>query len=351
LSRKLLKFQRFGRTAFLRATARWGNFSESESCTDNPPCASGGDRVTARKSDLPSSNRKKPTRMKEANRLLEAACTIAQKYEANAILVYADVIQDYRNFAKMAQEAKTELIAVARDEMTHAEASQYIKKLVMVPRIELGRLNQIKIGIIRAMSAGLINEGEKLVCLSGTPKSSSLDTLIILDLGKEIEMISTASLPVVSEIVKPEVFDALLTTALELAIEGREGKPVGAIFVAGDQAEVLKFSHQMVINPFKGYPEEERFILDPRLKNTIKEFSSIDGAFVIRDDGVILAAGRHLDASGETIEIPQGLGSRHRAAAGITNVSKAIAVVISESTGEVRLFSRGRIFMEIEKGE
>ncbi len=290
--------------------------------------------------------------MKEGNRMmLEAACTIAKKCDANAILVYADVIQDYGNFVKMVHEATTELIAVARDETTYGEASQHIEKMIMVPRIELGRLNQIKIAIIRAVSAGLIKEGDKLVCLSGTPRSPVLDTLIILDLGKEFEMISTANLPVLSEVVRPEVFDALLTIGLELAIEGREGKPVGAIFVLGDQEEVLKFSHQMVINPFKGYPEEERHILDPRLKNTIKEFSSIDGAFVIRNDGVILAAGRHLDASGEAIEIPQGLGSRHRAAAGITNVTGAIAVVISESTGEVRLFSRGKIFMEIEKGE
>lgn len=290
--------------------------------------------------------------MKEGNRvMLEAACAIAKKCDAQAILIYADVIQDYKGFLQKVQEAKTELIAVARDEVTYGEASQYIGKMLMVPQIELGRLNQIKIAIIRAVSAGLIKEGDKLVCLSATPRSPTLDTLIILDLGKEFEMISTSNLPVVSEVVKPEVFDALLTTALELANEGREGKPVGAIFVLGDQQEVLKFSHQMVINPFKGYPEEERQILDPRLRNTIKEFSSIDGAFVIRDDGVILAAGRHLDASGETTEIPQGLGSRHRAAAGITNVTGAIAVVISESTGEVRLFSRGKIFMEIEKGE
>ena len=62
--------------------------------------------------------------MKEGNRVvLQAACTIAQKHDANAILVYADVIQDYRGFAKMAQEAKTELIAVARDEVTYGEAS------------------------------------------------------------------------------------------------------------------------------------------------------------------------------------------------------------------------------------
>ncbi len=235
--------------------------------------------------------------------------------------------------------------------MTYGEANQYIEKMLMVPQIELGRLNQIKVAIIRAVSAGLIKEGDKIVCLSATPRSPFLDTLIVLDLGKELEMISTSNLPVVSEVVKPEVFDALLTSALELATEGREGKPVGAIFVLGDQEEVLKFSHQMVINPFKGYPEEERHILDPKLRNTIKEFSSIDGAFVIRNDGVILAAGRHLDASGETIEIPKGLGSRHRAAAGITNVTRAIAVVISESTGEVRLFSRGKIFMEIERGE
>jgi DNA integrity scanning protein DisA with diadenylate cyclase activity len=308
--------------------------------------------MPSRKPRGSSSRKKRGSHLRETNRvLLQAACAMATQCDANAILVYADYIRDYASFAKMVREAQTELIAVARDETTCAEVSRFVEKMVVVPRIELGRLNQIKVAILRAMSAGLIKGGEKLVCLSGTPKAPVLDTLIALDLGKELEMIATSNLPVVSEVVKPEVFDALLTTVLELAIEGREGKPVGAIFVLGDQDEVLKFSHQMVINPFKGYPEDDRHILDPRLKSTIKEFSSIDGAFVIRNDGVILAAGRHLDASGEAIEIPQGLGSRHRAAAGITNVTGAIAVVVSESTGGVRLFSKGKIFMEIEKGE
>ncbi len=131
--------------------------------------------------------------------------------------------------------------------------------------------------------------------------------------------------------------------------EGR--KSVGTIFVLGKHEDVLKYSHPMVINPFQGYPEEERNILDPRLKETVKEFSSIDGAFIIRDDGIILAAGRHLDASGENIEIPLGLGSRHRAAAGITNLTDAMAVVVSEGTGSVRIFHHGKIFTEIEKGD
>ena len=70
----------------------------------------------------------------------------------------------------------------------------------------------------------------------------------------------------------------------------------------------MELSNQMVINPFSGVPEAERNIMDYGLKETVREFASIDGAFVIRDDGVILAAGRHLKASTEDEELPQGLG-------------------------------------------
>jgi DNA integrity scanning protein DisA with diadenylate cyclase activity len=206
--------------------------------------------------------------------------------------------------------------------------------------------------VIQALSKGLVKKGDKWVCLSGIHKSKALDNLLILEFGKEFEIISSSDLPVLSEIVMPEVFEIVLNLALELSTEGKEGrKPVGTIFVLGKHEDVLKFSHPMVINPFQGYPEEERNILNPRLKETIKEFSSIDGAFIFREDGIILAAGRHLDASGENIEIPLGLGSRHRAAAGITSLTDALAIVISEGTGGVRIFHHGKIFMEIEKGE
>jgi DNA integrity scanning protein DisA with diadenylate cyclase activity len=295
---------------------------------------------------------KERKRMRKENRMmLEMACSIATRTKAKAILVYVDVVTDYEALIKMAQTAKTDVIGVVRDESTHQEALPIINNLVKVPQIELSRTSQIKVAVIEGLSSGIIQRGDKLVCLSGIAKFGILDTLIILEIGKELEILSTTDLPVVAEVVKPEVFDRIFGIALELSTEGREGKPVGSIFVLGDHEEVLKFSHQMVINPFKGYPEEERNILDPKLKDTIKEFSTIDGAFIIREDGVILAAGRHLDASGEKIEMPKGLGSRHLAAAGITNVTQAIALAISESTGGVRIFNNGKLFMEIERGE
>jgi DNA integrity scanning protein DisA with diadenylate cyclase activity len=262
------------------------------------------------------------------------------------------MIDDYEGLAKIGQEKKIDLILAVKDLASFQEASAVFRKVLRIPDIPLGRINQVKIAIIQALSKGLVMTGDKWVCLSGIPQSKVLDNLLILEFGKEFEILSSSDLPVLSEIVMPEVFDTILTLALEISAEGKEGrKSVGTIFVIGKHEEVLRFSHPMVINPFQGYPEEERNILDHRLKETVKEFSAIDGAFIIREDGVILAAGRHLDASGDTIEIPLGLGSRHRAAAGITSLTDALAIVVSEGTGGVRIFHHGKIFMEFEKGE
>jgi len=141
----------------------------------------------------------------------------------------------------------------------------------------------------------------------------------------------------------------LLSIALELAAQGREGRKVGTIFVLGDHEKVLQLSRQMIINPFMGYREEERNILNTDLKETIKELSAIDGAFVIQNNGVIVTAGRHLSAALESKDFPQGLGSRHIAAAGITSITDAVAIVISESTGTVSVFKNGNVFVRIEK--
>jgi len=291
--------------------------------------------------------------VKHQNRIMiETACSIAKKTQSRGVLIYADMIEDYEALAKIGQEKQTDLILVVKSETSFQEARSVFEKVLQIPNIPLGRINQIKMAIIQALSRGMVQKGDKWVCLSGMPQSKALDNLLILEFGREFEVLFSSDLPVISEIVKPEVFETLLRLALEISMEGKEGrKPTGALFILGKHKDVLKYSHPMVINPFQGYPEEDRNILDQRLKETVKEFSSIDGAFVVREDGIILAAGRHLDASGENVEIPLGLGSRHRAAAGITSLTDALAIVISEETGEVRIFHHGKILMQIEKGE
>jgi DNA integrity scanning protein DisA with diadenylate cyclase activity len=125
---------------------------------------------------------------------------------------------------------------------------------------------------------------------------------------------------------------------------------MGSLFVLGDHERVLSQSHQLVINPFLGYPEAERNVLDPKLEETIKEFSAIDGAFIIRGDGVVLSAGRYL-APRIKLEapLPQGLGTRHEAAASITASTDSIVLCVSQSTGTISIFKHGRLITDIAK--
>ena len=141
---------------------------------------------------------------------------------------------------------------------------------------------------------------------------------------------------------------AVVDIAMDIGALGREGKSIGTSFIVGDTEQVLENSHQAVFNPFKGYPKKERLITLPEVVESIKELASLDGSIIITADGVVEAAGRHLDAPSVVTKQLRGLGARHRAAAGMTRKTSAIAVVVSESTGKVTIFEKGRIVATLE---
>jgi DNA integrity scanning protein DisA with diadenylate cyclase activity len=280
--------------------------------------------------------------------MMEFACRFAEEIQAKAILLYGEVAQDL--LSKKGEVPSFDTILITREKDDAQQKAGFFSSVINIPNVNVTRLGQIKVAITKGLATGLFKKGDTLVCLTGVPKFGYIDSLFVIDVGKEFEILISEEVSHIFEDIRPEVFEAVLNIALELAYQGREGRQVGTIFVLGDHEKVLELSRQMIINPFMGYAEEERNILDRNLKETIKEFSALDGAFVVRGDGVLVTAGRHLNAALETKDFPQGLGSRHIAAAGITSVTGAIAIVISESTGTVRIFKNGRLFVDIEKG-
>ncbi len=70
-----------------------------------------------------------------------------------------------------------------------------------------------------------------------------------------------------------------------------------------------------------------------------------DGAIVI-DKTEILAAKCILPLASE-VSIPKNLGTRHRAAVGITEISDAIVVVVSEETGTISLAEDGKLIRDL----
>lgn len=287
-------------------------------------------------------------RVKTVNKLMmEFASRLAAETKARAILLYGEAAPEI--MVENGTESRCETIMITRGENESLRDVKSAQTVISIPNVDLTRLSQLKIAIIKGIATGLFKKGDKLVCVTGVPRFGYIDSMFIIDVGKEFELLTSEDISDIFEGIHPEVFETVLNIALELGAQGREGRQVGTIFVIGDHDRVLQLSRQMIINPFMGYREEDRNILDRNLRDTIKEFSALDGAFVIRHDGVLVTTGRHLSAALESKEFPQGLGSRHIAAAGITSVTDAIAIVLSESTGTVRIFKKGNMFVEIEK--
>jgi diadenylate cyclase len=90
--------------------------------------------------------------------------------------------------------------------------------------------------------------------------------------------------------------------------------------------------------------------LDPHIVELVKEFCPIDGAFIIRSDGVIVTAGAYLRPPVHGEDLPHGLGARHAVAASMSASTDAVLVTLSESNGTVRIFKGGRMVTEIERG-
>src|SRR6266545_2113904 len=173
------------------------------------------------------------------------------------------------------------------------KAKKYIA--VLIPPYDYTRIEKIKVAVVAAQSAGLLRDGDTVLALTGPGDDKVMDTLVKVDIGSQDpeEKIRVDTLGLPPEF-STQVVESLIHTAMEIGAEGYEGHPVGTIIVIGDSTAVMERSRQLNLNPFQGISEAERNALDPPIRDAVKTFSALDGAFVIREDGVVLSAGRYL---------------------------------------------------------
>jgi len=145
----------------------------------------------------------------------------------------------------------------------------------------------------------------------------------------------------------PEVLETVIELAVGISRQRVERSRLGALFVVGDEEEVLKRSKPLILDPLENYPKEEKAIRDANVQGTLKELAKMDGAFIISGDGYALSAARYIETVARSVDLPLGLGSRHMAAASISKETNAVAVVVSESDGVVRVFDDGELVAEI----
>jgi DNA integrity scanning protein DisA with diadenylate cyclase activity/mannitol/fructose-specific phosphotransferase system IIA component (Ntr-type) len=281
------------------------------------------------------------TQQNRINRLMfrEAEC-VARGADCGAIMVFGDTF--IGGIEPGVLRAKIKTILVTRNAIGSGEDQREFSETIQVRSFSSQRLAQLRSAILVALTRGVVSFNDRICCIGGMTGSNQFDTLVVVDIEREFQSLLTgAAADLLPEDVKPEVLERIIAVATELAVEGREGRPVGCLFVVGDTEKVVLLTKPLVLNPFFGYKEEDRNILNPFMDETIKEFSSIDGAFVIRGDGVVESAGSLVQAMDTDHNLPSGLGSRHAAAAAISVAANCIAIIVSSSTGQVTLFRRG----------
>jgi DNA integrity scanning protein DisA with diadenylate cyclase activity/mannitol/fructose-specific phosphotransferase system IIA component (Ntr-type) len=272
---------------------------------------------------------------------------VAKGCGCSAIMVFGDTFVGGIEAGKWFGANKT--ILVTRNPGESGEERKGFAEIIQVRSFSNQRLAQLRSAVLVALTRGLISFNDRLCCVGGIAGSNQFDTVVVVDVEREFQTLLTGHADLLPADVKPEVLERVLAVATDLAVEGREGRPVGGLFVVGDTDKVDKFIKPLVLNPFYGYKEEDRNILSPFMDETIKEFSLIDGAFIIRGDGVVESAGSLIQAADYDHALPSGLGSRHAAAAAISVATQCIAIVISSSTGQVTLFRRGVMLPLTEK--
>jgi DNA integrity scanning protein DisA with diadenylate cyclase activity len=274
------------------------------------------------------------------NTLLDASLSLKEKKEVDVLFLITNEEDVVKEFTK--EYSNTKIIVATNNRELAAnllETNIHVKRLSEKPLMGINILSQVEDIILGGSIEGLLKLEDRVECVLHMGNINSVLEFNVSDIGithLKAELEAT---------IKMEVLESIIQLCFEIAREGREGRALGALFVVGDSDNVLKYSRQIIINPFKGHSDEEKTLLNKENWETIKEFSQIDGAFIINDDGQAISAGRYVGISWD-IYLQGGLGGRHLAAASISKITKAIAITVSTS-GAIRIFKNGKMIFKV----
>jgi DNA integrity scanning protein DisA with diadenylate cyclase activity len=280
---------------------------------------------------------------------LEAAGELALEVQAEGILVVADAGLPKTAVLDLNQICQT-LVVTRNATFLKGIEENGVRRLYVDYDVDADApFERVRQAMILGMEGGFIKQKSRLVCLASMVDRKGVDSLMVLDTRHGFEGVDPERIRVLAGNLPIEVVKSVLDLALEIGSEGREGEPVGTLFVVGDSVNVMASSRSMDFDPFRGYSEREKNLTNRDIWEGVKEVALMDGAFIVQGDGVILSGCRYITADVQGLTLPKGLGARHVAAASMSKHTDSVAVAVSESTGTVRVFKGGQIVLTLRQ--
>ncbi|MFM8951609.1 MAG: DNA integrity scanning protein DisA nucleotide-binding domain protein [Planctomycetaceae bacterium] len=282
----------------------------------------------------------------QLHQLLDAATRLVAESASEAILVLAEQRLDW---SRVREVTGTAVVLVAADDETDvAGAADHGLRAVTLDVGSLPVHERLAQALLECVAAEMVPPEAQVVAVYSGFEAGVIDSVSLLRLEEHLGQLTVRDLRSIETKVPLETLKLVVDLAVEIGREGREGKPVGTLFIVGDSRKVIQSSHSAGFDPVRGYSRSERRLSDPRVREGIKEIAQLDGAFVVGSDATVEAAARYIDASAENVSVAKGLGARHWAAAAITRRTRSVAVAVSETSGTVRIFQNGEVVLRIE---
>ena len=278
--------------------------------------------------------------------MLALSVKLAGVNEAEAILLLLEAPMDWEKLKTSI--GKTKLLAAADTPEQLKGASEADIDTVFLEMTGSPVYEKLTQAILEAVADDLLEPGAEVVALYSGFEQGRMDSVSVIHLDEHLQRLTVRDLRQLETRVPLDTLKLVVDLAVEIGREGREGHPVGTMFIVGDAKSVLKLSNASGFDPVKGYHRKERSLNDKRVREGIKEIAQMDGAFVISGDGTVEACSRVVNAAAKGITLSKGLGARHWAAAAISRATNAIAVSVSQSNGTVRVFQNGDVVLRIE---
>lgn len=282
----------------------------------------------------------------EFQHIFQAALGLAWQTGVDAALVLLEGPTDWNKLRDLAGNQKVILVGDTPDELDGAASAGF--DTIIIETADGPVFERLSQALLKAIGEEILAPGGRVVALYSGFEPGEYDSLSVLDLGDHLGRLTVRDLRQLETRVPLDTLQTVVNLALEIGREGREGKPVGTLFVVGDTAKVRRLARPASFDPVKGYSRKERNLKSAKVREAVKEIAQIDGAFLVAPDGTVEAAAQYLDASAADVTLSKGLGARHWAAAATSRATQAVAVAVSESSGTVRIFQNGECVLRIE---
>jgi DNA integrity scanning protein DisA with diadenylate cyclase activity len=278
----------------------------------------------------------------------EAAGNLAVAIKADAILFLLDTGTDWERLRELVpSEIKRILVAADRAEDL-AEAEEHGLTPLVLNKEDSPLLERLQHALIEAVADELLASHCDVIAVYCGFEVNRVDSISIIRLDERMRRFTSRDLQRLESSVPLNTLKLVIDLAVQIGREGREGNKVGTSFIVGDTRKVLQHCKDSGFDPLKGYSRKNRNLHDPRVREDIKEIAQLDGAFVVSSDAIVERSRQILEVLHENLQLSKGLGSRHWAAAAISQRTKAISIVVSQSSGTVRVFQNGALVLRIE---